>query len=207
MIYQSNVDVEISPRNAIEIHGRSVEEWNRQSLQKRITYLKHHENPLYLHAGVVAGWLPQASSQLMERHIKAAELTRVGSIISSLCQGPGTMLSSKPYEFINDLEEACLSTNDWMRMALCRALTFIDKDIILLSSPFKDISEDEQIAILRYLRSIIRKDQIIIISSLLSHNDYIIPLVDKIITLENGKIIDIGIPTQQEATLDPDIET
>ena len=74
-------------------------------------------------------------------------------------------------------------SDEWKILTLCRALTFATNDIILLERSLDGFSEDYQQKIIEFLKSIIRKDQIILISSKhLTAMSY----VDEVVTLENN---------------------
>lgn len=137
----------------IEFQGRKVEDWNKVAWRKRITYLRGFESPLLIHAGAAAGWIQGRSDR--SRHMQASAITGVAKIINSLPQGPGTLL----------VGEQTLTDKQWGLFALCRAMTFSDRDIVLLDLCQLSLNEECQQKIFDFLKSIIRKDQVIIVAS------------------------------------------
>lgn len=96
----------------VTVHGRSIQDWNKQYLSGLMTYLKKNELPMNIQAGTAiilfctyfcesimhilgayAGCPPNASPTVRENFLIAAELSGAARIISELPYGPATLIN------------------------------------------------------------------------------------------------------------------
>ncbi|WP_272699468.1 peptidase domain-containing ABC transporter [Desulfovibrio sp. Fe33] len=79
------------------------------------------------------------------------------------------------------------------RLCLARAL-LNDADVVLLDEPTRGLQREDVVKLLDVLRAFKQSKTVILVSN----NSVFLPLADKIVTLDMGKIVDVSVPATEE---------
>ena len=115
------------------------------------------------------------------RIVAAAKEAGVDIIAKGLSGGLNTLLGSE-FEYGEDL-----SFGQWQRVALARAI-MRDAQLLILDEPSASLDADQEYRLLRSLKTVSRDKTVIVIS----HRFAAMRLLDRIIVLENGRLVDCG---------------
>ncbi|BBM86039.1 ABC transporter ATP-binding protein [Candidatus Uabimicrobium amorphum] len=166
----------------ILFEGRDLQQWNRQSLRRRIAvifqdFVKYQfqvgEN---IGVGDVSGWEDE------ERWQKAAEKGMAASFIQQLPQQYSTQLG----RWFRGGQE--LSLGQWQKIALARAFMREDADIFILDEPTASIDAEAEYQMFDYIREMTSGKMTIFIS----HRFSTVRMADHIIILDKGQITEEG---------------
>jgi ATP-binding cassette subfamily B protein len=116
-----------------------------------------------------------------ERIIRAARTAGIHQLIESLPQGYETVLG----RLFDDSRE--LSWGEWQKLALARAL-YRDAPLLVLDEPASAMDAAAEYELFHHFREITRNRTALLISHRFSN----ISLADRIVVLDNGKIIESG---------------
>lgn len=167
----------------VTIHGRDIREWNKSFLRSKITYLRDYENELHLQAGMVAGLRPGSTDDVRTQML-AIEASGARGVFDTLPQGPFTELMS--FENQGPSGSMRLPSYHWRCLAVSRALYGMGKDIVLLDSVSDHMNEAEEKKLLRFIKSQMRPDQVVVIASC---RPQVVAMADRLLTIDNNGIV------------------
>ncbi|MDQ2086412.1 ABC transporter ATP-binding protein [Herbivorax sp. ANBcel31] len=122
------------------------------------------------------------NSDNLERINEACKISGIEQVVNSMEEGLDTYLTR---QFSEKGEE--LSGGNWQKIALARAF-FRDTNIVVLDEPTASLDPEAESVMLKNYFKVCNKKGTIIISHRLSN----IIEMDKIMVLENGKVVEVG---------------
>ena len=167
-------------RGEVFIDGVDVRKIKTESLRKIVAYVS--QEPFIFNRSIrenIALANPDAS---MEEIIKAAKTAKIHELVSSLPEGYDTVVGEKGIT---------LSGGERQRIGLARAL-ILNPKIILLDDPVSNLDANTEKKLVRDLRGIFEGKTAIIVSQRLS----LAKLVDRVIVIKDGKIVEDGKPDE-----------
>lgn len=143
------------------MQGRGLRDWDTAALQRRLALMKPGDVQLPVTMGALSGIDPALTrggaplQTLPEKYRRAIEMSGVGEVIRLLPNGINTDLNELPP----------LSPGQKYRASLCRALTALDRDVVLLHLGTEFMGEYEEERFLTALRAAVRPDQVVVVTS------------------------------------------
>lgn len=172
----------------ISFRGIDLKEWDMLALREEfgVVFQDFSRFKLTLYENIALAVNGRLSSDAQDDAIfKAARLTGVDEIVKTLPQGYGTQLGK---EFLNGID---LSGGQWQKIALARGFVR-DASVIFLDEPNASLDAQTEQAMFEQFFSFAQDKTAIIISHRLS----ITPMVDRILVLEHGRLIEEGTHNQ-----------
>jgi ABC-type protease/lipase transport system fused ATPase/permease subunit len=148
-------------RGGVFVQGRGLRDWDAAAMQRRMVVMKPGDVQLPITIGVLCGIDPAITrggnplQSLPEKYRRAVELSGVAEVIRLLPNGINTDLNEVPL----------LSPGQRYRTSLCRALTALDRDVVLLHLGTEFMGEYEEEKFLATLRAMVRPEQVVIVTS------------------------------------------
>ena len=167
-------------RGEVLIDGIDVRKIKSEILRKLVAYVS--QEPFIFNRSIrenIALGKPDAS---MDEIVRAAKIAKIHSFISSLPEGYDTILGEKGIT---------ISGGQRQRIALARAI-LAEPRIILLDDPVSNLDTETEKKLVEDLDGILRGKTAVIISQRLS----LARLADRVIVIENGKIVEDGRPEE-----------
>ncbi|AEC50966.1 ABC transporter, ATP-binding protein [Pyrococcus sp. NA2] len=167
-------------KGKVLIDGIDVRKIKTESIRRIVAYVP--QEPFIFNRSIkenIALAKPDAS---LEEIVKAARIAKIHDFISSLPNG---------YETIVGEKGITLSGGQRQRIALARAL-LLNPKIILLDDPVSNLDAETEKRLVEDLKEILKNKTAIIVSQRLS----LVKLVDRVIVLKDGKIVEEGKPEE-----------
>lgn len=166
----------------VKFRGLSLREWDTQALRKIFGVLFQDFScfKLSLYENIALS-LDQGEKNQEDKVLRAAQISGVDQIAKMTAHGYQTQLSS---EFADGID---LSGGQWQKVALARAF-FRDCSVICLDEPTAALDPRAEQAFFTQIFALMQEKTAIIVSHRLS----ITPMVDRILVMENGRLIEEG---------------
>ena len=162
------------------IDGISVGKIKIKSLRNIVAYVP--QEPFIFNRSIKENISLANPDATMEEIIKAAKTAKIHDFISSLPEGYDTVVGEKGIT---------LSGGERQRIGLARAL-LLNPRVLLLDDPVSNLDVQTERKLVEDLRSILKDKTAIIVSQRLSLGK----LADRVIVIENGKIVEEGKPCE-----------
>jgi ATP-binding cassette subfamily C protein len=169
---------QLPDRGTVRFDDGDASDWDPERLAKHIGYLPQDSA---LFAGTVAENIARFASELKDDRaaidaaiVKAAELVGAGTLIARLSNG---------YDHLLHLGGKGVSAGQAQRIALARAV-YGDPAILILDEPNAHLDREGDVALIQALSALKAQGKTILI---VSHKLGILPVVDKILVLRDGK--------------------
>nr|WP_048056137.1 ABC transporter ATP-binding protein [Pyrococcus sp. ST04] len=162
------------------IDGISVSKIKTDSLRRIVAYVP--QEPFIFNRSLRENIALAKPDATLEEIKKAAEIAKIRDFIESLPQGYETVVGEKGIT---------LSGGQRQRIALARAM-LLNPKIVLLDDPVSNLDAETERRLVEDLKDILRDKTAIIVSQRLS----LARIVDRVIVMEDGKIIEEGSPEE-----------
>ncbi|MCF6248814.1 MAG: ABC transporter ATP-binding protein/permease [Desulfobacula sp.] len=165
----------------IFLDDQNIKEFNPDAFRKKISvvFQDHIRYQLSANENIFLGNVTEKDN--LEKIKSAAKKTDIGKKIESFPDQYNTTLG----RWFKSGEE--LSIGQWQMLAISRAF-FRDSDIVILDEPSSALDPRAETAIFNKLKQLINNKAALIIS----HRYSTVKMADKILVLENGRIIEQG---------------
>jgi ATP-binding cassette, subfamily B, bacterial len=166
----------------ILLDGKPLDAWERNALFKRIGVIFQNYNRYHLSAkeNVGFGSVPEMNDE--EVVASAVELGGASDVVSELKDGLSTQLGRW---FNNGVE---LSGGQWQRLALARAFMRRGADVLVLDEPTAALDAEAEHAVFERFARLTKGRT----SILISHRFPTVRMADRIVVLEDGKVVEQG---------------
>lgn len=171
-------------QGTIKFRGTDLVDWDIATLREQfgVVFQDFSRFKLTLYENIaLATKAPLSSEVTKDAVFKAAKLTGIDEIVKATPGGYSTQLGT---EFLNGID---ISGGQWQKIALARAFVR-DASVIILDEPTASLDAKTEKAILEQFLSLAQDKTAVLISHRLS----ITPMVDRILVLENGHLIEAG---------------
>jgi ATP-binding cassette subfamily B protein len=170
----------------ILLDGRDLREWDIQALRGRIgvIFQDFNEYQFSLRENVGVGSVSHLGDE--PRILRAAERGGADELVGSLPGGLETQLGGW---FQKGVE---LSGGQWQKVALARAFMREEADILVLDEPTASLDAEAEHAVFERFRTLARGRTTLLIS----HRFSTVRMADRILVLENGRILEDGTHAQ-----------
>ncbi len=169
-------------RGKILLDGKPLGAWKRDALIKRIGVIFQNYNRYQLTAkeNVGLGSVPEMDDDAIVED--AVELGGASDVVKELKDGLGTQLGRW---FGGGVE---LSGGQWQRLALARAFMRRGADVLVLDEPTAALDAEAEHAVFERFARLTKGRT----SILISHRFPTVRMADRIVVLENGRVIEQG---------------
>ncbi len=167
-------------KGEVLIDGVDVRRIKSGSLRKLVAYVS--QEPFIFNRSIRENIALGKPDARMEEIIRAAKIAKIHSFISSLPEGYNTILGEKGIT---------ISGGQRQRIALARAI-LVEPRIILLDDPVSNLDAETEKKLVEDLDGILKGKTAVIISQRLS----LARLVDRVIVIDNGRIVEDGRPQE-----------
>jgi ATP-binding cassette, subfamily B, bacterial len=169
-------------RGEVKFRGLNLRDWDQRALRKAygVIFQDFSRFKLTLYENIALA-LGENQENETGKVLRAAEVSGADQIAKVTAQGYQTYLSS---EFQDGID---LSGGQWQKIALARAFVR-DSEIICLDEPTASLDPKAEQALFTQIFSLMEHKTAIISSHRLS----ITPMVDRILVLEEGRLIEEG---------------
>ena len=168
-------------QGSVSLDGVELREFNLNNLRKNITAVFQDYAQFHLTAGQNIGIADLGRAEDRAEITRAAEEGGAAEVIARLPMGYDTQLGR---EFEKGAE---LSIGEWQKLALARAF-FRDAQILILDEPTAALDVQAEFEVYERFRELTQGRSTILIS----HRFSTVRMADRIIVLEDGKIIEQG---------------
>jgi ATP-binding cassette subfamily B protein len=167
----------------INFRGIDLRQWDLPMFRELcgVVFQDFARFKLTLHENIALAVNGKSPADQNEAVLRAAELTGVDEIATRASNGYATHLGN---EFVQGTE---LSGGQWQKVALARGFAR-DPEVIFLDEPNVSLDVKSEHAMFEQLLSVARHKTTIVIS----HRFAITPMVDRILVLEHGRLIEEG---------------
>jgi ABC-type multidrug transport system fused ATPase/permease subunit len=166
----------------ILLDGRDLQEWDIETLQKRIGVIFQNFVRYQFQVGENVGVGDVEHLEDQPRWEDATQKGTARSFIDTLPDGFQTQLG----RWFKDGRE--LSGGQWQKIALSRAFMRTGADILVLDEPTSAVDAEAEVEIFNQLRAVTRNQMAILIS----HRFSTVRMADQIMVLVNGEIQEQG---------------
>lgn len=166
---------------AICIGGKDIRHWPVTNLRLQFTavFQDFQKYQVSLKENIIwSDWWTDSCNGQMERILQASDIK---NLVDSLPGGLQTLLGK---EFGSGVE---LSGGEWQKIAIARAL-FREAPIVIMDEPTAALDVKSETSLLNAMRLLSKGKTAIIVTHRLS----LVKFVDRIITMEGGKIVEQG---------------
>ncbi len=166
----------------ILLDGKPLDAWDRDALFRRIGVIFQNYNRYQLTAkeNVGLGSVPEMNDDAIVED--AVELGGAKDVVSELKDGLATQLG----RWFNDGVD--LSGGQWQRLALARAFMRRGADVLVLDEPTAALDAEAEHAVFERFARLTKGRT----SILISHRFPTVRMADRIVVLENGRVIEQG---------------
>ncbi len=166
----------------ILLDGKPLDAWDRVDLFRRIGVIFQNYNRYQLTAkeNVGLGSVPEMDDDAVVKD--AVELGGASDVVRELKNGLGTQLG----RWFNDGVD--LSGGQWQRLALARAFMRRGADVLVLDEPTAALDAEAEHAVFERFARLTKGRT----SILISHRFPTVRMADRIVVLEDGKVIEQG---------------
>ena len=166
----------------ILLDGKPLASWERDALFQRIGVIFQNYNRYHLSAkeNVGLGSVPEMEDEA--RVGAAVELGGASDVVRELKDGLATQLG----RWFNDGVE--LSGGQWQRLALARAFMRRGADVLVLDEPTAALDAEAEHAVFERFAKLTKGRT----SILISHRFPTVRMADRIVVLEDGKVVEQG---------------
>jgi len=163
-------------RGDVFLDGHNIASWNRKFLGPYIGYLPQD---IELFGGSVAENIARFSDVDSENVIEAAKKTGIHEMILKLPNGYDTQIGEAG---------RMLSAGQRQRLALARAL-YGDPSLVVLDEPNANLDEAGDRALIEAVKDLKEQGKTVV---LISHRTNVLSVVDKLLVLQEGKMVHFG---------------
>jgi len=174
----------LEPDNgAIRFRGMNLKAWDATTLRKifGVVFQDFSKFKLTLYENIALALNGGSASNHRDAVLNAARVAGVDEIASRVPQGYETQLGK---EFLNGTD---LSGGQWQRIALARGFVR-DAEVIFLDEPTASLDATTEKVLIDQLMVLAQNKTAIIIS----HRLFVTPMVDRILVLEHGRLVEEG---------------
>jgi ATP-binding cassette subfamily B protein len=174
----------LEPDNgAIRFRGMNLKAWDATTLRKifGVVFQDFSKFKLTLYENIALALNGGSASNHRDAVLSAARVAGVDEIASRVPQGYETQLGK---EFLNGTD---LSGGQWQRIALARGFVR-DAEVIFLDEPTASLDATTEKVLIDQLMVLAQNKTAIIIS----HRLFVTPMVDRILVLEHGRLVEEG---------------
>jgi ATP-binding cassette subfamily B protein len=166
----------------IMLDGKPLDAWDRADLFRRIGVIFQNYNryQLTVKENVGLGSVPEMDDDAVVED--AVELGGASDVVRELKNGLGTQLG----RWFNDGVD--LSGGQWQRLALARAFMRRGADVLVLDEPTAALDAESEHAVFERFARLTKGRT----SILISHRFPTVRMADRIVVLEDGKVIEQG---------------
>lgn len=170
-------------KGAIRFRGINLKAWDARALRKSfgVVFQDFSKFKLTLYENIALALNGGPASNHRDAVLSAARVAGVDEIASRVPQGYETQLGK---EFLNGTD---LSGGQWQRIALARGFVR-NAEVIFLDEPTASLDAATEKALIDQLMVLAQNKTAIIIS----HRLFVTPMVDRILVLEHGRLIEEG---------------
>ena len=176
---------------SVRLDGAKLQDWDRESLGQHVGYMPQ---TVELFDGSVAENIARFGELDSEAVVAAARLAGVHDMILRLSQG---------YDTAVGLGGSVLSAGQRQRVALARAFYGAPK-LVVLDEPNSNLDDSGEAALLAGLRELGRMGTTALV---VSHRKTILAVVDKLVLLHQGRLVEAGPKEQVLETLNRKISS
>jgi ATP-binding cassette subfamily B protein len=168
---------------AIRFRGVNLKAWDARALRKTfgVVFQDFSKFKLTLYENIALALNGGSASSHRDAVLSAARVAGVDEIASRVPQGYETQLGK---EFLNGTD---LSGGQWQRIALARGFVR-NAEVIFLDEPTASLDATTEKALIDQLMVLAQNKTAIIIS----HRLFVTPMVDRILVLEHGRLVEVG---------------
>ena len=168
---------------AIRFRGINLKAWDSTALRKifGVVFQDFSKFKLTLYENIALALNGGSTSNHRDAVFSAARVAGVDEIANRVPQGYETQLGK---EFLNGTD---LSGGQWQRIALARGFVR-NAEVIFLDEPTASLDAETEKALIDQLMVLAQNKTAIIIS----HRLFVTPMVDRILVLEHGRLVEEG---------------
>ncbi|MFT7578839.1 MAG: ATP-binding cassette subfamily B protein [Myxococcota bacterium] len=166
----------------ILLHGSDIRDWDGDTLRTRLGIIFQDFVRYQLKVGENIGVGDVSRLESREGWLEAAQKAEAQDFVAALPEGYDTQLGRW---FANGRE---LSGGQWQRIALARAFMRRDADVLVLDEPTAAMDPDAEARVFQHFQEHTSSQMAILIS----HRFATVRRADRIVVLEQGKVIESG---------------
>ena len=160
----------------VRLDGVDIFNWNREELGPFIGYLPQD---IELFEGTISANISRFGEADSDKIVAAAKLANVHEMILALTNGYDTVIGANG---------GVLSGGQRQRLGLARAV-YGDPKLVLLDEPNSNLDEQGELALANALNTLKQKKTTVIV---ISHRSGILSVLDKLLLMRDGQMIDYG---------------